>query len=398
MVRGHVIKALIETAVECADKYDFDIAFVVANAADYAAYQSIRRGHLLSAGIPPQVQQLADRLQTGEASLLLGAGVSIPAGLPSWDSLLEAIRQKELPGVSSAEFAELNVLDRAQLLSKELQTEDDGSNDLGERVVQLTGGDIKPTLSHCLLASLRVKKVVTTNYDALYERAFESAHGENSVAVLPREEARAGVPWVLKLHGDVADASSIVLSRRDFVRYDAERRPLGSIVQSLMATGHLIVVGASMTDDNVLRLAHEVLALDARNKRPRTLGTVITLQRDEIRTALWKNDFDYVAVSDSLDQQVAARDLEIFLDKLAILTSVDAPYLLDTHYKGLLEGGEIGLAENLRAAADVIRSLPHEHRERWSSLEAVFDELGATPWSQSIKEGQRVSQSRSQRR
>jgi len=28
MVRGHVIKALIETAVECADKYDFDIAFV----------------------------------------------------------------------------------------------------------------------------------------------------------------------------------------------------------------------------------------------------------------------------------------------------------------------------------------------------------------------------------
>ena len=29
MVRGHVIKALIEAAVECADKYDFDIAFVV---------------------------------------------------------------------------------------------------------------------------------------------------------------------------------------------------------------------------------------------------------------------------------------------------------------------------------------------------------------------------------
>jgi hypothetical protein len=165
-----------------------------------------------------------------------------------------------------------------------------------------------------------------------------------------------------------------------------------------MATGHLIVVGASMTDDNVLRLAHEVLALDARNKRPRILGTVITLQRDEIRTALWKNDFDYVAVSDSFDQRVAARDLEIFLDKLATLTSVDAPYLLDTRYKGLLEGGEIDLAENLRAAADAIRSLPHEHRERWSSLEAVFDELGAIPWSPSTEGDQRVSRSRSQRR
>ena len=116
------------------------------------------------------------------------------------------------------------------------------------------------------------------------------------------------------------------------------------------------------------------------------------------RTALWKNDFDYVAVSDSFDQRVAARDLEIFLDKLATLTSVDAPYLLDTRYKGLLEGGEIDLAENLRAAADAIRSLPHEHRERWSSLEAVFDELGATPWSPSTEGDQRVSRSRSQRR
>ena len=52
MVRGHVIKALIEAAVECADKYDFDIAFVVANAADYAAYQSIRAGTFIERWYP----------------------------------------------------------------------------------------------------------------------------------------------------------------------------------------------------------------------------------------------------------------------------------------------------------------------------------------------------------
>ncbi len=371
-VRGHVIKALIDAAAVCADKYDFDIAFVVANAADYAAYQSVRRGHLCSAGVAPQVQQLADRLRAGDVSLLLGAGVSIPAGLPSWDSLLDRIRSEALPSIDAELFSGLGVLDRAQLLSKALHPQG-----LGASVVELTGGGAKPTLSHCLLASLGVTKVVTTNYDSLYEKAFESAHGRGSIAVLPREEATASRPWILKMHGDSGDPDSIVLSRRDFVRYDAERRPLGSIVQSLMATGHLVVVGASMTDDNVLRLAHEVLALDEHNGRQRKIGTVITLRQDNLRTELWKNDFDYVAASEADNDSAAARDLEIFLDNLAILTTVDTPYLLDVNYSGLLDGEEIALADSLREVAKIVRSLPESSRERWGVLEATLHRLGA---------------------
>ncbi|MDI9918871.1 SIR2 family protein [Rhodococcus sp. IEGM 1379] len=374
MVRGDVIKALIEAAMLCADKYDFDIAFVVANAADYAAYQSVRRGYLRNAGVPVHVQELSDKMQAGDVSLLLGAGVSIPAGLPTWDELLEEIRSDVLPAVSAEDFARLGVLDRAQLLSKSME-----KDDLGKRVAELTGGGVEPSMAHCLLATLGVSKVVTTNYDSLYEKAFESAHGTDSIAVLPRGEITADRPWILKLHGDISDPSSIVLSRRDFVRYDAERRPLGSIVQSLMATGHLIVVGASMTDDNVLRLAHEVLALNERNNRQRSLGTVITLRNDTLRTALWRGDFDYVAASNADDDAIAARDLEILLDSVSILISVDAPYLLDTNYRGLLDGDEVKLADALRDASKIIGKLPSESRDRWRTLESVLIELGAKP-------------------
>ncbi|MCJ0906477.1 SIR2 family protein [Rhodococcus sp. ARC_M6] len=375
MVRGQVIKALVEAATSCAAKYDFDIVFVVANNSDYAAYQSVRRVHLRNVGVPLHVQELADKLQAGDVSLLLGAGVSIPAGLPTWDGLLETIRSDVLPEMSTEDFALLGVLDRAQLLSKSMEPDQ-----LGERVAELTGDrDVKPTLAHCLLSSLAVSKVVTTNYDSLYEKAFESAHGAGSIAVLPRGEVTADRPWILKLHGDISDPSSIVLSRRDFVRYDAERRPLGSIVQSLMATGHLIVVGASMTDDNVLRLAHEVLALNERHSRQRSLGTVITLRNDTLRTALWRGDFDYVAASKAEDDATAARDLEILLDSVSILTSVDAPYLLDTNYRGLLDGDEVKLADALRDASKIIGKLPSESRDRWRTLESALIELGAKP-------------------
>ncbi|WP_217899951.1 SIR2 family NAD-dependent protein deacylase [Rhodococcoides kyotonense] len=275
--------------------------------------------------------------------------------------------------MDSGQFATLGVLDRAQLLSKSGQ-----GPTLGQRAAEATGADSTkiPTLAHCLLASLSVEKAVTTNYDSLYEDAFKAANGFDSISILPRENAIGDRAWLLKMHGDIATPESIVLSRRDFVRYDAERRPLGSIVQSLMATGHLIVIGASMTDDNVLRLAHEVLAMNATNNQTRPLGTVVTLQQDPLRSALWEGDFDYLAASDSHNTKVAARDLEILLDAVAMYSSDRSPYLLDERYAELLSEEEARIADELRKVARRIRSLTPTQRDRWKALDTVLATMG----------------------
>lgn len=372
-VRGKVIEALYATTLEFVAKSDFDVVFVVENAADYAAFQAIRRERSLPTRQREAGAHLASKIRGGDTALLLGAGVSISAGLPTWDELLATIKRDTLPDLDPDQFATLGVLDRAQLLSKSVQ-----GQTLGERAAGATGADAKkvPTLAHCLLASLSVEKVVTTNYDSLYEDAFKAANGPDSISVLPRENAVGDRAWLLKMHGDVAAPESIVLSRRDFVRYDAERRPLGSIVQSIMATGHLIVIGASMTDDNVLRLAHEVLAMNATNNHQRPLGTVVTLQNDPVRSALWEGDFDYLAASDSSNMKVAARDLEILLDGTAMYSSDRSPYLLDNRYAELLSPEEAQLADHLREAAHRIRSLTPVQRSRWKSLETVLTAMG----------------------
>lgn len=376
-VRGEVIRALHSTAMDFVAHSDFDVVFVVENAADYAAFQSIRKA--ASNEGRDEAKRLAELIAGGDVALLLGAGVSISAGLPTWDNLLGQLKNTLLPNLDPEVFSELGVLDQAQLLANSSP-----SKALGHSVSQLikSVGVKKPTLSHCLLASLNVAKVVTTNYDSLYEDAFNAAHRSASISVLPRGDVVAHQPWLLKMHGDVEDPDSIVLSRRDFVQYDAERRPLGSIVQSLMSTGHLVVIGASMTDDNVLRLAHEVLAMNARYDQERVLGTVITLRPDAIRSALWKGDFDFIPASTASTDAVAARDLEILLDRVAMHASEQSRYLLDPRYAELLADDEQRLARTLREVAGAINGLSIEKKSRWTALSAVISELGHTPNSE----------------
>ncbi|WP_418605992.1 hypothetical protein [Georgenia sp. SUBG003] len=71
-----------------------------------------------------------------------------------------------------------------------------------------------------------------------------------------------------------------------------------------MLTRHLLVVGASMTDDNFLRLAHEVTAFRERDPPhgdddgAPPIGTVVTLSPKPAQERLWEGRFRYLTMSD----------------------------------------------------------------------------------------------------
>jgi hypothetical protein len=163
-----------------------------------------------------------------------------------------------------------------------------------------------------------------------------------------------GTQWVLKMHGDIREPGSIVLTRSDFVSYDAKSRPLGSIVQSLMMTKHLLVVGASMTDDNFLRLAHEVFAFHeaganeaGRVETHSTIGTVLTLVNVPAKARLWEDRFTYLPISNEATRPDQARDLTILLDRVAMLTSTSAR--LNLSRAGTLAVFEVIMMEGKRS-------------------------------------------------
>ncbi|MCA1791830.1 MAG: SIR2 family protein, partial [Thioalkalivibrio sp.] len=266
--------------------------------------------------------------RAGELALFMGAGVSIPAGLPTWDQLLKQLAHAHAIDVGG--FGSLNALDQAQYLHNKVP-------DLGEDVARIISQATVPALGHVLLAALGCQEAVTTNYDRLYEGAIQMQRGKGNVAtVMPWDHPRPGKPWTLKMHGDIKRPKSIVLTRQQFVSFDAETRPAGALLQTLLMTRHVLFVGASLNDDNVVRLAYEVNRYRHQYGLDGEVGTLLDVDEDQVRRELWSGQLTWLNMSGSTIAE-RSRTLEIFLDAVAAHASDDASWLLDERFKGLLD-------------------------------------------------------------
>jgi hypothetical protein len=340
--RGKVIRKLLEAAHLLARELRLDIVFVAFNPADYAAFQAGR--HLMASPLTTSEEEvasaLADHARAGELALFMGAGTSMSAGLPSWGGLLRILARQVGTAFDEDLWRDLGPLDAAELLRRKAK---DHGLDLGQLVREAIGPFTRYGLTHVQLAALGCEQAITTNFDRLYEDAKAAVDGHRPLVVLPGGTTRtlAGSRhsgWLLKLHGDIADPKSVVLARRSFVTFDASRRPLGGVLQATLLTKHLLVVGASMTDDNVIRLVHEVAELGERHHGAARLGTVVTLEKDQLRAELWKPEFDYVALGHRGDIRAAARRLEVFLDRVVLLAGTGHGHLVSQRYESLLPG------------------------------------------------------------
>lgn len=343
--RGEVIRELVAALSRIASQHGVDIALVTPDLAVHGAIQHLRRQHSethfeLSRTEADAAAELGALAQQGHLALFLGAGVSMAAGLPSWGQLLRDLSRHAK--IASSDFDSLadSPLDQAELISLHL------NDRLGSTVAAIVRAKTQVSLAHALLAGLDCGEVVTTNYDGLYELAVEST-GRPRPVQLPRETVRAGRPWLLKMHGDVSDEDSIVLTRRSFVRYDAQSRPAGSLLQSLMMTKHLLVVGTSMSDDNVIRLAVEV---DDFLKSDAHFGTFVDVSAPSARTKLWEKRFHWLNCAGD-DTAARVRRMEIFLDAVGMFAATDASWLLDGRFAGLLEPTDRKITAEARRVA-----------------------------------------------
>ena len=221
--------------------------------------------------------------------LFLGAGVSVGAGMPSWNGLLEALAMSAGIDPDAEEFKRLEVLDKAEILRRSL-----GEDRFRAQIREHFSGHHQ-ALAHQLLASLPVTEAATTNYDTLFEEAWRSVEPEgNRVAALPAESPKGADRWLLKLHGSVEpDGSELVLCREDYLRLGTERAALSGVVHAMLLTRHMLFVGFSLTDDTFHRIAHEVRAvLGPPAQRPGSapFGTALTPTGGDLSRRLWEGD------------------------------------------------------------------------------------------------------------
>lgn len=373
--KGAVIGDLITLLWDVVNDLTVDITLVTPDLSVFSAMQHFRRtGDLNRWQLTSEefaiARELGVRARDGDLALFLGAGVSMSAGLPGWGDLLSELRVRAGIGSEALESLRDSPLDQAELISMRL------GDELAPEVRRIVGRAKQVSLAHSLLAGLGCREVVTTNYDQLYENAVQ-ATGQSRPTVIPWEPVQPGQPWILKMHGEVNRPETVVLTRRSFVRYDANFRPAGSLLQALMMTRHLLIVGTSMTDDNVIRLALEV---DHFISRDHSFGTFIDVSEPSARSELWNSRFRWVRCDG--DGTVArVRTMEILLDAVAMYAVSDASWLLDERFSGLLESSDQSAATDVRGVLSRVQATP---QTRLRPLRDRLAGLGADPhWPES---------------
>ncbi len=144
---------------------------------------------------------------------------------------------------------------------------------------EITGPAIRPSPALHMLAALPFPIVITTNYDPLIDVALGRAdtlggrakkpilriydpHREGppeSVPLDPTEEN----PILLKLHGDISNPASIVVTEEDYIVFiqrmsDIHRHPIHEHLRARMNSWPILFIGYSLRDYN-LRLLFRTL-------------------------------------------------------------------------------------------------------------------------------------------
>lgn len=250
------VAVLRETGAVC------DVAFVLYTPALHQIFRQARRAVMASdSGRPVPPSNLIEGLAAEEAVLFAGAGLSVPAGLPSWGQLID-----ELIGKSDRPRTAEELLSAAQ----KYREQPGGASRLADYLRSRFAG-ARPTLAHYLLLTLPIRAIITTNYDPLLEDTLRALKRSPAVVVREQDVTQTGAAngvYVVKFHGDASTPDDIVLCRQDYEEFFRTRPALSTLLRGLLLNQHFVFIGYSLRDPNFQQIFGEVAAMLRDAQRP----------------------------------------------------------------------------------------------------------------------------------
>lgn len=192
-------------------------------------------------------------MRAGEGAAFVGAGLSSGAGFVDWKALLqEFARDLKL---------DLDIETDLTLVAQyHVNRERQNRTRLHNKLVAEFSKQVSPTRSHELLAQLPIHLFWTSNYDHLIETALEAAGRKRRVfrSSKARTFRSPADDLVFKLHGDLDDPSTIVITRDDYANYVKEYPDFRDRLRLDLGEKTFLFLGFSFTDPHLDFILNEL--------------------------------------------------------------------------------------------------------------------------------------------
>ena len=218
---------------------------------------SEHRTHQIPPDIHPYLDTVADRLLSGHAAVMVGAGFSrnaVPFGsthaFPDWSQLGDRFYERLYGHEPGPDRKYLQV----PALAHEIEAAF-GRPALNQMLRDaIPDRQHEPSQLHVKLLDLPWSDVFTTNYDTLLERACRSVISQRyDVVVNPEDLGHSTRARIVKLHGSLPSDRPFIVTDEDYRRYPRDFAPFVNTVRQALLENTLCLIGYSGDDPNFLQ-------------------------------------------------------------------------------------------------------------------------------------------------
>ena len=204
-----------------------------------------------------------EKSEQGKLVIFVGAGVSCNVdGMPSWNTLIQNMAKAiNYSRCSSCRYKAENC-ENTCLLKDNFSTDEflkvpqhvfNKDQELYDRVLaeSIPAVTVDAPLSSAIF-DINPAHIITTNYDQLLESSKNIFCEQYQVIVHDKDLLNADKgKYIIKMHGDLSDASSIVLKEQDYLDYSQKHVLIELFVKSLLTDHIVLFLGYSLNDYNI---------------------------------------------------------------------------------------------------------------------------------------------------
>ena len=209
------------------------------------------------------ISMFREKAEQGKLVIFVGAGVSCNVdGMPSWNALIQNMAKAIDYSRCDTCRHRLESCENTCLLKDDFSTDEllkvpqHVFNKDQELYYRILNESIPAVTADAPLSSaifdINPAHIITTNYDQFLEFSKNIFCEQYQVIVYDKDLLNADKgKYIIKMHGDLSDASSIVLKEQDYLDYAQKHVLIELFIKSLLTDHIVLFLGYSLNDYNI---------------------------------------------------------------------------------------------------------------------------------------------------